>query len=63
MLSSIECHTSKISKFVDHYLQSHAISLSSYVKDTSDFINRINETKDINQDTILVTLDVKSLYS
>ena len=63
MLRSIECHTSKISKFVDHYLQSHAISLSSYVKDTSDFINRINETKDINQDTILVTLDVKSLFS
>ena len=34
----------------------------SYVKDTSDFINKINETKDINKDTILVTLEVKSLY-
>ena len=37
--------------------------MPSYVKDTSDFINRINETKDINKDTILVTLDVKSLYT
>ena len=62
-VSSVECHTSKISKFVDHYLQPHAKSLPSYVKDTSDFINRINETKDINKDTILVTLDVKSLYT
>ena len=37
--------------------------MPSYVKDTSDFINTINETKDINKDTILVTLDVKSLYT
>ena len=33
------------------------------LKDTPDFINRINETKDINKDTILVILDVKSLYT
>ena len=32
-------------------------------KDNSDFIYRINETKDIHKDTILVTLDVKSLYT
>ena len=63
VVSSVECHTSKISKFVVHYLQPHAKSLPSYVKDTSDFINRINETKDINKNTILVTLDVKSLYT
>ena len=63
MVSSVECHTSKISKFVDHYLQPHAKSLPSHVKATSDFINRINETKDINKDTIPVTLDVKSLYT
>ena len=62
VVSSVECHTSKISKFVGHYLQPHAKSLSSYIKDTSDFVNRINETKDINKDTILVTLDVKSIY-
>ena len=63
VVSSVEFHTSKISKFVDHYLQPHAKSLPSYIKDTSDFINRINETKEINKDSILVTLDVKSLYT
>ena len=63
VVSSVECHTIKISKFVDHYLQPHAKSLRSYEKDTSEFINRINKTKDINKDTILVTLDVKSLYT
>ena len=63
VVSSVECHTSKISKFVDHYLQPHARSLSSHTKDTSDFINRIDETKDINEDITFVTLDVKSLYT
>ena len=28
VVSSVECHTSKISKFVDHYLQPHTKSLS-----------------------------------
>ena len=37
--------------------------MSSYIKDTLDFISRINETKDINKEAILVTLDVKSLYT
>ena len=37
--------------------------MPSFIKDTSDFINRLNETKDTNEDTVLVTLDVKSLYT
>ena len=62
VVSSVECHASKISELVDHCLQPHGRSLPSYMKYTSDFINRINKTKDTNQDTILVTLDVKSPY-
>ena len=34
VVSSVEYHTSKISKFVNHYLQPHVKSLPSYVKDT-----------------------------
>ena len=62
VVSSIQSRTSKVSTFIDHHLQLRGKSLPSYIKDTSGFINRINETKDINKDTILVTLDVKSLY-
>ena len=36
--------------------------MPSYITDTSDF-SKINETKDINKDTIVVTLDVRSLYT
>ena len=54
---------SKILRFSGHFLQSHAKSLSSYIKCTSGFITRINETKYIHEDTILVKLDVKSFYT
>ena len=32
VISSTEYHTSKISKFVDHYLQLHAKTLPSYTQ-------------------------------
>ena len=50
-----------LSKFVDHYLQSHAKALPSYVKHTTDFINKLSI--DTSKDSILVTLDVKVLYT
>ena len=64
VVSSIDCHTSKISEFVDHYLQPFAKQLNSYVKDTTDFIRKLKYFSDQkDKDTILVTLDVKSLYT
>ena len=34
VISSVNCHTSKISSFVDYHIQDSAQSLKSYVKDT-----------------------------
>ena len=62
VVSSAECHTCKISKFFDHYLKRHAEAQPSYIKDTADFINKINRVENTTKDTFLVTLDVKSLY-
>ena len=56
-----ECHTSKISKFVNHYPQLQVKTLFSYIKDTSDCINKISETENMTIDKFLVALDVKSL--
>ena len=53
VVNSAKCHTSKISKFVNHLLQAHTKFLPSYIKVTSDFINRMNETKDINKTEFL----------
>ena len=55
VVSSIDCHTTKISKYIDNQLQPHVKELKSYVKDSTDFIRKIN--------SILVTMDVRSLYT
>lgn len=52
----------KISSFVDTLLQPIAQKQQSYIKDTTDFISFIENTK-IGQDTILVAMDVSSLYT
>ncbi|XP_066931363.1 uncharacterized protein [Clytia hemisphaerica] len=54
--------SSNISKYVDFHLQDHVTKTSSYIKDTTDFINKI-ETITLPQNPILVTMDVKSLYT
>ena len=54
--------TESISSFVVRLLQPIAIKQESYLKDTTDFINFIEKTK-VSHDTILVSMDVTSLYT
>ncbi len=64
VVSSIECHTEKISQYVDHHLQPLTKELPSYVQDTSDFLRKLkNLPQQLPKDTILVTMDVRSLYT
>ena len=64
VVSSINSHTKKMSEFVDYHLQPIVKSLTSYVQDTTDFINKIETlTKHLPQKAILVAMDVKSLYT
>ena len=41
VISCVNCHTSRISEFVDYYLQLEVKKLKSYVKDATDFIKKI----------------------
>ena len=50
-------------KLVDHHIKPHAEALPSYIKDKADFINKINEVENITEETFLVSLDVKFLYT
>ena len=63
VVSSTDCHTNKICKFVDHYLKSHAKALPSHVQDKTNFINKLETVKDKLKDSTLVTLDVGTLYT
>ena len=61
LVSSVNCHTENISKYIDHYLR-NLQKIPSYVKGTQDFLKKLEKVKDIPQESLLVTLDVKSLY-
>ena len=63
VVSSIYFHTANISKYVDHHLQPIVKQIPSYVKDTSDFINKINAVNSVPKNSYLVTMDVRSLYT
>ena len=45
VINSINCQTSEISCFVDHHLQPLGKKIPSYIKDTNDFVNKINNFK------------------
>ena len=63
VISSVNCHTSRISEFVDYYLQPEVKKLKSYVKDTTDFMKKIEAIDHVSDDSYLVSLDVRSLYT
>ena len=62
VINSIECHTSKMSRFVYHLLQPVVKQIYSYIKDTNHFINKVNNYS-VPVNSILVTMDVRSLYT
>ena len=61
-ISSVNCHTSRISECVDYYLQPEVKKLKSYVKDTTDFIKKIEGIDHVSDNSYLASLDVRSLY-
>ena len=64
ILSANGCPTEKISGFVDSHIRQYVPSTPSYIKDTTHFL-QILETipQPLPPNTLLVTLDVSSLYT
>ena len=62
IISGCEGPTDKLSLFVDKLLQPIAQQQKSYLKNTTDSINFIEKTK-VPADAILVSMDVRSLYT
>ena len=63
IVSSNSHPTERISEFVDYHLQPLVSKLPSYVKDTNDFLNKLTFINNLPSNTLLVTLDVSSLYT
>ena len=63
IVSSNGTPTEKISRFIDHYLQPLVTGLPSPIRDTTDFLNKLRRLPPLPPGSLLVTLDVSSLYT
>ena len=63
IVSSCGSPTEGISRFVDFHLRPLVRRIPSYIKDTTDFLLKLQSIDQVPPGTLLVTLDVKSLYS
>lgn len=52
-----------LSEFVDFHIKPYVHTLPAYIKDSTDFINKITNINGISDDMLLVTLDIASLYT
>ena len=62
IVSSCDSPTENISQFIDYWLQPIMKALPSFLKDTTELINQLSKLI-IEPNTLLVTVDVKSLYT
>ena len=53
VISSVNCHTAKISQYVDHHLQSHVQELDSYVEDSTNLIKKVSTIDKYHKETFL----------
>lgn len=62
IISANGCPVERISEFVDLFLQPFVIRQHTYIKDTSDFIRKI-EGMSAPTDALIITLDYESMYT
>ena len=62
IISANSCPVEKISEFVDFFLQPFVIKQHTYIKDTSDFIRKI-ETLKVPNDALIIVLNYESMYT
>ena len=63
MISPVNCHTTSIFQYANHYLQPLVKELKSHVKDSTDFIKKIYNLGKTTENNSLVTMDARSLHS
>jgi hypothetical protein len=55
--------TNKIGKFIDEHIKGYVPQVKTYVRDTQDFITKICQAPPFPPGTLLVTMDIVSLYT
>lgn len=54
---------SPLSIFVDHYIKPYVQTLPAYIKDSTDFREKCSIIDNLSDETLLLTLDITSLYT
>ena len=63
IVSANKSPTERVSAFVDNFLAPIVKTGRSYIRDTSDFLLKLQDIGDLRGDELLLTLDVSSLYT
>jgi peptide-methionine (R)-S-oxide reductase len=63
IVSANNSPTERISEFADFFLKPLVLNTKSYVRDTTDFINKIESIDTLPNECYLCTVDVTSLYT
>ena len=63
IISGIECLTENMSAYADKILQPFLPKISSYIQDTTQFLNCISSIKSVPHNALIVSMDVKTSYS
>lgn len=62
IISANNCPVERISEYVDFFLQPFVIKQHTYIKDTSDFIRKIEKIK-VPNEALIIVLDYESMYT
>lgn len=63
IVSGIDSPTDRISHVLDRILRPYVARLPSHIKDTRDFLCKLQSLGPLHDDDIMVTIDVSSLYT
>ena len=63
IVSGFNSCTARLSEYLDTFLKFQAKKGKSYLQDTKDFLMKLNDIKSLPENSILVTMDVASLYT
>ncbi|XP_054846214.1 uncharacterized protein LOC129336859 [Eublepharis macularius] len=63
IVSGRDTITVGVSGYMDSILRPYATSTPSYLRDTTDFLRKIQSIDNLPDDTILATMDVEALYT
>ena len=62
VISNSGYYTENISTFLEYYLKPISQKVKSYIKDTNDFLRKLDALPSLPEDTILCTIDAVGLY-